>query len=186
MDCRQKLIYKTVENYFYCDNLESERLRTHFLTEADVSAWAEFFEDKDAIEFIPDFGLKAPDDKAKHWIERQVDRYENKSFGLQALIDKRTNEFIGQCGLLLQEVDGIKEVEVGYHVLRKHWGKGYAPEAAKLFIDFAFRKNLSPSVISIIHSKNLKSQRVADKNGLIREKQTAWRDMDVFIYRIHK
>jgi RimJ/RimL family protein N-acetyltransferase len=119
-------------------------------------------------------------------MDKQLNRYAKNLFGLQALIDKRTNEFIGQCGLLLQEVDGRQEVEVGYHILRKHWGKGYAPEAARLFIDFAFEKNLSNSVISIINSKNIKSQRVAQKNGLIKENQTSWRNMDVFIYRVQR
>jgi ribosomal-protein-alanine N-acetyltransferase len=175
-----------MQNYFYCDNLKSERLKTRFLTEADIHAWSEFFEDKDAVEFIPDFGLNTSAERARDWIDRQLNRYAKNLYGLQVLVDKRTNEFIGQCGLLLQEVDGIEEVEVGYHILRKHWGKGYAPEAARLFIDFAFGKNISSSVISIIDSKNLKSQRVAEKNGLIREKQTGWRNMNVFSYRISK
>jgi RimJ/RimL family protein N-acetyltransferase len=100
------------------------------------------------------------------------------------LIDKETNALIGQCGLLLQEVDGIRELEVGYHIIKKYWGKGYAPEAARLFLDFAVEHDLADSVISIIDIRNTKSMRVAEKNGLHRDKQTRWLDKDVFIYRI--
>ena len=87
--------------------------------------------------------------------------------------------------MLTQEVDNIIEIEVGYHIFKKYWGKGFAPEAAKLFIDYAFENDLTNSVISVIDVGNIKSQKVAEKNGLTREKQTKYSDgEDVYIYRI--
>lgn len=172
------------QNYF--SELESTRIKTRILKEYDTKSWEKFFEDKDAVEFFPSFDLPSNNARAAHWINRQLERYKTGEFGLQAITDKNTNELIGQCGLLLQEVDGVKELEVGCHVFKKYWGNGYAPEAAKLFIDFAFKNNLSPSVISIIHINNIKSQKVALKNGLQKEKQTVWRDINVLIYRISK
>lgn len=173
-------------NYTYADNLESTRLRTRFLTLDDISAWAKFFEDKEAVEFLPNFGFTTTEERAKHWIEKQLGRYADKRYGLQALIDKNTNEFIGQCGLLAQEVDGEQKVEVGYHIFKKHWGKGYAPEAAKLFIDYGFNNNQANSIISIIDIENIKSQKVALKNRLRKVKQTKWSGLDVFIFQIEK
>lgn len=41
-------------------------------------------------------------------------------------------------------------------------------------------------VISIIDKGNIKSQRVADKNGLFRNKETTWNNLNVYIYRINK
>jgi RimJ/RimL family protein N-acetyltransferase len=172
--------------YIYQDNLESERLLTRKLTSNDIEIWSDFFKDKDAIEFLPDPGFNSSEERSKHWIEKQLNRYSENLFGLQALIDKKTNEFIGQCGLLKQTVDGKTEIEVGYHIFKKYWGQGYAPEAAKLFIDYAFQNNLTDSVISIINTNNIKSQKVANKNGLLKEKQSIWSGLDIFIYRIHK
>ena len=172
--------------YLYQDNLESRRLLTRFLTTADILAWSLFFNDKEAAEFLPTPGFTSNPEKAEHWIQRQLNRYRENSFGLQALISKETHEFVGQCGLLKQEVDAQIEIEVGYHVFKKHWGQGYAPEAAKLFIEYAFINNLADSVISIIDIRNIKSQIVAEKNGLRREKQTQWSNSNVFIYRINK
>lgn len=173
--------------YRYQDKLESQRLITRFLTVSDITLWAGFFADKEAVEFFPDFGLSSPIERAKHMIDKQLQRYAQNRFGHQALIDKETHAFIGVCGLLTQEVDGITELEVGYHIFKTYWGKGYAPEAAKLFIDYAFRNNISNSVISVIDTGNTKSQRVAEKNGLILEKQTKYTDNeDVYIYRINK
>jgi len=75
-------------------------------------------------------------------------------------------------------------VEVGYHIFKKYWGQGYAPEAAIAFINYGFENKLAPSVVSIIDVRNIQSQRVAQKNGLKQDKQTKWADLDVFIYRI--
>lgn len=172
-------------NYSYKENLESNRLITRFLKPRDTSVWADFYADKDAVAFFPSFGLKTNLERAKHMIDKQLLRYSNNRFGHQALIEKETNNFIGVCGLLTQEVDNIVEIEVGYHIFKKYWGKGFAPEAAKLFIDYAFENDLTNSVISVIDIGNIKSQKVAEKNGLTREKQTKYSDgEDVYIYRI--
>jgi ribosomal-protein-alanine N-acetyltransferase len=172
--------------YLYEDNLESKRLKTRFLTAEDIITWADFFNDDEAVEYMSSFLRTSNEETAKFWIGKQMTRYKENYFGLQALIDKRTNEFVGQCGLLKQEVDGQDETEVGYHMFKKYWGQGFAPEAAKLFIEYAFANNLADSVISIIDIRNIRSQIVADKNGLQREKQTRWSGIDVFIYRIRK
>jgi RimJ/RimL family protein N-acetyltransferase len=171
-------------NYIYHDNLESKRIRTRNLSLDDIDSWSKFFEDKEAIEFLSNSELASTRERAKHWIEKQLKRYSNKRYGLQALIHRDTNEFIGQCGLLAQEIDGEQKVEVGYHMFKKYWGQGYAPEAAKLFINFGFENNQATSIISIINIGNLKSQKVALKNGLTKIKQTKWSDLDVFIYQI--
>jgi len=171
--------------YIYQDNLESDRLQTRFLTAADIEAWSEFFKDKETIKLFRPALLIPGQNHAENWINGQIKRYADKRFGLQALIDKSTHEFIGQCGLLAQEIDGKTEIEVGYHVFKKYWGQGYAPEAARLFIDYAFANNITSSLVSIIDIRNNKSQRVAGKNGLKKDKETTWNGIQVYIYRIN-
>ncbi len=151
----------------------------------NILPWTVLFKDKEVVEYFPAF-KGSDEERSTQWIKRQQSRYEENKFGLQALIDKKTNQFIGQCGLLMQEVDRETEIEVGYHIFKRFWGQGFAPEAAKLFIDYAFKNNLSNSIISIININNIRSQQVAEKNGLVREKQTNWLDLNVYIYRIKK
>jgi len=167
------------------DNLESQRLITRLLTHSDVTSWSHFFRDKESVEFLAMDALASDETKASQWINKQLKRYDEKRFGLQALIEKNSGNFIGQCGLLTQEVDGRTEIEVGYHVLREYREKGFGPEAAKLFINYAFENKITESVISIIDKRNTKSQRVAEKNSLVREKETQWSGLDVYIYRIY-
>jgi len=172
--------------YTYEDGLITERLTTRFLVPEDIQPWTSFFEDKDAIQYFPWVGNDSNAERSKQWIERQLARYKENRYGLQALITKDTNEFVGQCGLITQEVDGKQELEVGYHIFKKYWGNGYAPEAAKAFFEYGFKHKQAPSIISLIDIRNTKSQRVAEKNGLTREKQIRWMDMDVFIYRMEE
>jgi len=169
--------------YKYEDGLITERLYTRFLTPEDIEPWTNFFEDPESIQYFPWVANDTAQERSKQWIERQLLRYKEKRYGLQALIDKNTNEFVGQCGLITQDVNGTHELEVGYHIFKKYWGNGYAPEAAKLFFNYGFKNKQADTIISIIHINNLKSQRVAEKNGLVREKQTRWLEMDVYIYR---
>jgi ribosomal-protein-alanine N-acetyltransferase len=172
--------------YHYPEDLQTKRLVARYLTEADVPAWAEFFKDEEAIEFFPMYHNRPPEESAKEWIEKQLTRYAKQEYGMQALIEKKTNTFIGQCGLVVKIVDGVEELEVGYGILKKFWGQGYAPEAARIFIDFAFTHHLTDSIISTIALDNLNSQRVAEKNGLVREKIFTMYDMELYVYRLPK
>jgi RimJ/RimL family protein N-acetyltransferase len=89
---------------------------------------------------------------------------------------------VGQCGLLLQKIDGKLEIEVGYHIIQKYWGMGYAPEAAKLFVDFALENQLAQNVIAIIDVKNEKSIRVAEKLNMKFDRNSNWMGEDVKVY----
>jgi len=173
-------------HYNYQDNLQSERLTTRFLTKDDVKIWSEFLCDNECIQFFPNFGTKTCEERAEFWIDKQLSRYKENRYGLQALIHKETGEFIGQCGLLTQDVDGIIELEVGYHIFKQHWGKGYASEGSQLLKKYAFDNNLCLSLVSIIHVDNARSQKVAEKNGMKRDKRVDFFDTDHYVYRIYK
>jgi RimJ/RimL family protein N-acetyltransferase len=173
-------------SYSYPTGLTSPRLQTRLLTPEDAAAWTEFFLSPEAIELFPSAWKGDPAQASQSWIERQLTRYADQRYGMQMLLHRETGEIIGQSGLLAQEVDGIAELEVGYHILRRHWGQGYAPEAARLFFQLGFDLKQVESIISIIDVRNVKSQRVAEKNGLVREKQTRWNELDVFVYRISR
>jgi RimJ/RimL family protein N-acetyltransferase len=164
--------------------LETSRLMLRELTHNDHDAVKEFTDDPEAMRFFSMFTAGDPK-AAAEWIARQQKRYEDFGMGLWAMIDKETNKYVGQCGLLVQEVDGIKELEIGYNLLTRCRGKGYATEAAVSCRNYAFKNQLAPSIISIIHVDNINSQQVAARNGMLRDKQTSFRDTPVYVYRIN-
>jgi RimJ/RimL family protein N-acetyltransferase len=45
-------------------------------------------------------------------------------------MDKKTNRLVGQCGLLIQNIDNIERLEIGYSILPEFWNQGFASESA--------------------------------------------------------
>ncbi len=169
----------------YQDNLKSERLVTRFLVEEDYKAWEEFVNDTDCLAFFPEVNHATAEERAKFFIGKSLDRYKENRLGLQALLDKNTGELIGMCGLLTQNVNGVMEVEIGYHLLKKHWRKGYAIEAAKLFKQYVIDTKLASSVVSIIHINNSGSKNVALKNGMLPDGDVDFFGDPHIIYRVN-
>jgi RimJ/RimL family protein N-acetyltransferase len=170
----------------YIEHALTKSLEIRPLSMSDAGDWEFFFKNNDSLPYL---GIDLEvDDKtqSREWIESQLKRYRENRFGHCALINKSTGKFIGQCGLLTQEIEGVKEIEVGYHILPEYWGRGYATEAAKFFRDFAFENDLTDSLISVIDIRNTGSQNVAQKNGMKNTKQIKCYGLDVFIYRITK
>lgn len=131
--------------------------------------------------------MKAKDPlRALHWIEKQLMRYRDNQGGLMAMINKNTNQFMGQAGLIIQHIDGQTELEVGYHLLPKFWGQGFATEAAMHFKDLAFQISEVESVVSYIEKNNTASQKVAERNGMHISGQTRFKELDILIYRVHR
>lgn len=169
----------------YLHGRETTRLRFRTLQKSDIITWEKFFENNPNIEFLGlDLSLDIKE-QSKDWIERQLSRYEEHSYGHHALIDKETGEFIGQCGLLKQQIEEIKEIEIGYHILPGHWGKGYATEAAMKVRDYAIENKVCKSLISIIDNRNIKSQKVAKKIGMKADRRMHLYGLEVILFRMH-
>ena len=162
---------------------ETERMLLRPATMDDAEAWSRFHLDPIATQYYPD-SAKGGIEVARQWLTRLLDRYRARTFGFLCLIDKESGHYLGQCGLLTQEVEGEMLLEVGYALLRDAWGKGYATEAAQWFRNYAFEKELSDTVVSLIHPENVPSQRVAARNGMTRGRLAHWREIDVYIYSI--
>ncbi len=109
------------------------------------------------------------DEEVREWLERQIRRYGEYGMGLLAIIEKDSGEFIGQCGITKQEVDGESVFEIGYLIRRKYWHMGYAIESASAMKNHAFSSGIE-KVYSIIRTNNIASQRVAIRNGMLPEK----------------
>ncbi len=153
------------------------------LGEEHILPWVDYLRDPLAMRYFPDYIRLEAVTQAPIWIIRQQDRYVNQQFGLLAL-HLKDGTFIGQCGLLLQEVDGEFVLEIGYHLFPAHWGKGYATEAATCFKEYARKHQLSTFIVSLISHHNTPSQAVAKRNGMVPWKESVWQDIPVIVFRI--
>jgi ribosomal-protein-alanine N-acetyltransferase len=140
--------------------LETERLALRQFTMHDVDSLMQVLGDPEAMRSYP-----APfsREKTAGWIQWGLDSYANHGFGLWAVIRKQDQLFLGDCGTVLQPVEDRTELEIGYHILRREWGQGYATEAARACRDYAFGTLGYPRVVSIVDPLNLASRHVAAK-----------------------
>jgi ribosomal-protein-alanine N-acetyltransferase len=163
----------------------TKRLYIRPLTKDDIPVWAEYFTYPEATRFISQFFPSTDPYKiSEDFIGKQFLRYAENRYGHQALIHKTTGEFMGVCGLLLQNIQGVNEIEIGYHLFPKFWHRGYATEASQHFRDFAFHNKLTTSIISVIDTENYASQNVAIRNGMTQERKFPFGGSDHYIYRI--
>lgn len=98
----------------------------------------------------------------------QTDHALQDGFGLYAVILKENGEMIGQCGLTFQDFNGNQVLEVGYLFQKAYWHRGYATEAARACKEYAFTVLDADEVYSIIRDTNIPSQKVAERNGMVR------------------
>lgn len=163
--------------------LETERLVLREFAPGDTDALLKVLGDPIAMQYYPAPFTRAEVDE---WIARNRARYADPGFGLWAMLLKSSGELIGDCGCVMQEVDGRNEIEVGYHVRRDLWGSGYATEAARACMDYAFARLGATWVISMVRPENVASRRVAEKNGMVSEKIIFWRGYDHCVYAKHR
>ncbi|XBB69003.1 GNAT family N-acetyltransferase [Nocardioides sp. WV_118_6] len=103
------------------------------------------------------------------WIEWNRRNYLEHGFGLW-VIETHDGEFVGDCGLTMQEVEGARMVEAGWHVQSPLRQQGYATEAAGAVRDAAQEAGIE-HLIAIIRPHNRASQAVARKIGLEFERE---------------
>ncbi|MBW4620190.1 MAG: GNAT family N-acetyltransferase [Cyanosarcina radialis HA8281-LM2] len=163
--------------------LETDRLILRELTLNDVDDLLKVLGDREAMKFYPQ-----PFDRpmTQAWIERNIDRYKQNGFGLWATILKESNKLIGDCGLVVQQVNGVEEVEIGYHIRRDLWGRGLATEAAQACRDWGFDRLGGDRLISLIHPGNIASRRVAEKVGMSLIEEIEWKHKSTCIYAVER
>jgi RimJ/RimL family protein N-acetyltransferase len=163
--------------------LETERLRLRFLTMDDVESIFAVIGDPETMKFFP---VRLTGDDAVRWVTRNLERYRTDGHGLFAVVLKSNGEVIGNCGVVRQEVEGQSMLEVGYHFRREYWGHGYATEAARACMTYAFQKLGAERVVSFILAENVPSRRVAERNGMTVEREVVFHGLPHLMYAMRR
>ncbi|MBR4040507.1 MAG: GNAT family N-acetyltransferase [Clostridia bacterium] len=143
--------------------METERLTLRELTMEDFDALHKILSDPLTMRHYP---MPFDETRTRGWIAKNMERYAEHGFGLWAVILKETGELIGDCGITMQNIHGVIRPEIGYHIRRDLWRKGYASEAARACMEFIFEQTMFDSVYSYMKYTNVASYGVALKNGM--------------------
>ncbi len=167
-------------------NQESERLLFRKLEHSDFDKWLHLFEDEKTAKILGMSEYKNANECCEKWFEWTFHRYENNLGGQNVLISKESQQLVGQCGLLVREVENNFEIEIAYSILQEFRGQGYAIESAKKCRDFAFENNFHNRLVSIIIPENHASKNVALKNGMKFKKQINYSNKKMDLFEITK
>lgn len=152
------------------------------MTESDAGNLLKIFEDAEAMKYYS--STKSAQD-TRCWIQWMKQHYQTYGISMWIAEDKKKGEFLGQCGMVLQKVDGKVDPELGYLFLRSRWGKGYASEAAKACLDYGLHTLKFQKITSLIDPDNYPSIKVAERIGMKKEKQVNKWDKSLFFYSIY-
>lgn len=143
--------------------LETEHLLFRPLELSDLDDLTALYSDPDVMRF-----LSGPRDReeVQRVLNMYIREYQIYGHSFFATISKSEQRFIGQCGLLHQEVDGETEIELGYVLARPYWQQGLALEGVQALKDYGLQKLGLTRLISLIPAENRASVHIAEKVGM--------------------
>jgi RimJ/RimL family protein N-acetyltransferase len=160
--------------------LETDRLVLRGFEPGDFDAFAELCADAEVMRF-----MGPPVGRVDAWrlLATMVGHWTLRGYGLWAVEERATGAFVGRAGLWYPE--GWPGLEVGWAFRREAWDKGYATEAGRAALDWAFGTLRADHVLSLIHPANARSIRVATKLGERREGKFVLGSAVLDVYGVH-
>lgn len=148
--------------------LRTDRLVLRRWRESDRGPFAELNADPAVMEHFPAPLTPAESDAM---IDRLDAAIEERGFGFWALETAGTGEFVGFTGLSVPRFEAhfTPAVEIGWRLARSAWGRGYASEAARRALRFAFDDLGLAEVVSFTATANVRSQAVMERIGMTRD-----------------
>lgn len=157
--------------------LETERLLLRPPTPEDATAVPELHCDPVAMEFL---GGVHPDCGDGGWAIRYwLERWEANGCGPFSILRREDGRWLGRAGLKIWDsrtwtastyADAVEDAqpELGWALVREHWGKGYATEAARAVREWAYTEHGVERLVSVVAPANLRSTRLAERLGCAR------------------
>lgn len=142
--------------------LSTDRLTLRMFREPDLDAYTALLANPEVMRYIGD-GRTGTRNEAWRHMATILGHWHLRGYGMFAVERRDNGQFVGRVGFWNPE--GWPGLEIGWALLREHWGHGYATEAARACLQFGFDELQFSRVISLIHPSNQQSIRVAERLG---------------------
>lgn len=148
--------------------IETERLTLRQWQESDKAPFAKLNACPDTMKYFP---RTFTEEESNAFVDKTMKIIEDKGYGLFAVEDFESEEFLGFVGLNEPNFEApfTPCLEIGWRLHKDHWGKGYATEAAKAVLALAFERLNIPEIVSFTSSLNVPSLKVMEKIGMQRD-----------------
>lgn len=147
---------------------ETERLILREILPTDIDGMYELHSDLEVHKYLGN-NIITNKEQIAGLINFVRQQYLNYGIGRWAIIDKKTNEFIGWSGLewVTEEINKHTNFyDLGYRLIRRFWGQGIATETAFASLSYAFNKLKTNVVFARADCENIGSNKILKKVGL--------------------
>ncbi len=149
--------------------IETERLILRELRTTDLDGMFELDSNPEVHKYLGNKPVKTKAESQK-MLDSIINQYKERGIGRFAAIEKVTGNFIGWSGIRLNteyNMNGYtKYYDVGYRLIPKYWGKGYATESGKAAVNYAFNVLKLTKLYGITEMENQASHNALLKIGL--------------------
>jgi len=160
--------------------LETTRLILRPWTSFDVEDLFEICRDDEVMKYIGTGKGYKTLKEAEDFLSWAVAYQKENGFCRWAVLETSSGEIIGSCGFARPH--GTEEIELGYLLARKYWGKGFATEAAEACLQFGFNKLNFREIIAITDLENTASQKVLEKIGFAKRGIEIYENEENLVY----
>ena len=148
--------------------LQTDRLILRRMSVDDAEFMLETLNEPLYIQNVADRGVRTIHDAIDYIRTKIMPSYEQSGFGFYVVELKETREPIGVCGIVKRET--MEDVDIGYSLLERFFGNGYAYEAAAAVMDYGRKVHGLSRIVGITAPDNHRSSRLLEKLGLKFEK----------------
>ena len=160
-------------------DIYTERLLLRLPKLSDVQPMFEIHQDPDVMRFVGKSG-----DISVAWrnVAMMIGHWQMLGYGMWIVVDRADAQVIGRAGLWNEA--GGPGLELGWLIRKSAWGRGYATEAARAALDWAWQHAGHDHILSVIHADNYPSIRIAEKLGQRLEKSEMVNGSEMLTYGI--
>lgn len=146
-------------------HIETTRLRLRDWEETDLEPFSRLNADEQVMKYFP---KTLSIEETKVFYKSIISEFKDLGFGLYAVEEKETQDFIGFIGFhkAAFEADFTPCTEIGWRLKKEVWGKGYATEGAAACLQHGFNSLGLHDVYSFTADVNAPSKRVMLKIGM--------------------
>jgi [ribosomal protein S5]-alanine N-acetyltransferase len=163
--------------------IETSRLLLREISLQDLDFMAALLGDPEVMHFWPKL-LTRPE--AEEEIRKIQKKYAKDGCSFWLSVEKHSGQPIGQAGILIQTINGNEEAELAYKTHRPYWRQGYAIEAARACLTYAFDVLGRKRAVTRIRPENTPSMNLAVKLGFKPEGRTVLTGFDHIILSLEK
>lgn len=165
-------------------DLTTDRLRLRWLTEDDAALMLAMWNDPDFIRHVGDRRIRSLPEALQAMRDGLLKLYDDYGYGPYLLEPLEGGPPMGICGLFKR--DNLEYPDIGYGLLPRYRGRGYALEAASAVLKHVRNDLGLPQIKAIVSQANRSSVRLLEKLGMQAEAtlRMPGEDEDVVLYGI--